>query len=195
MSTLEWGQNDPPSLTLGLKELNTIHLRIVLFSVCSKVRFDFEEGAASLKDWGRTGTAFNYQPQYGGKIGPKVNRQGDYWITSGDLEQGTLVSPEFEITGLNFMCVVHLHFNHGSNYEVLHSDFESQHEIFFTFVLVLLLFNIGSPFLLKSKIANNHFLHFANKVKELSFRVRVTFSVQALPSITERDGQERLQHS
>ena len=109
MSTLEWGQNDPPSLTLGLKELNTIHLRIVLFSVCSKVRFDFEEGAASLKDWGRTGTAFNYQPQYGGKIGPKVNRQGDYWITSGDLEQGTLVSPEFEITGLNFMSVLFIY--------------------------------------------------------------------------------------
>ena len=87
-------------MTVMIKNVkSTIYLKTVSFSGCNKVRFDFEEGAASLKDWGRTGTAFNYQPQYGGKIG-KVNRQGDYWITSGDLEQGTLVSPEFEITGL-----------------------------------------------------------------------------------------------
>ena len=60
--------------------------------------FNFEDGEASLKDWGRTGRAFDNQPKYGDNRGI-INHEGKYWITSGDREQGTLVSPEFIITG------------------------------------------------------------------------------------------------
>ena len=84
--------------------------------------FDFEDGPASLKDWGRTGTAFNNQPTYGDNVKARkkdqvANNQGDYWIgtyenrpdnktssgsISGDFPQGSLISPEFEITGSCF---------------------------------------------------------------------------------------------
>ena len=95
-------------------------------SGCRKLVFDFEGGAASLKDWGRRGTAFNNQPTYGDNIKIRVpghtsNHQGDYWIgtyenrpdlsspaglTQGDGPEGSLISPEFFITGLvlNILC-------------------------------------------------------------------------------------------
>ena len=93
-----------------------------MFSGCSKLVFDFEDGAASLKEWGRTGTAFNNQPTYGDNIrirlpGHRSEHDGNYWIgtyenrpepsspaglTQGDVPQGTLISPEFIMTGLVF---------------------------------------------------------------------------------------------
>ena len=89
---------------------------------CNKVVFNFEDGPASLKDWGRTGTAFNNQPTYGDNVKARrkdqvANNQGDYWIgtyenrpdnstppgsRSGDFPQGSMISPEFQITGFVF---------------------------------------------------------------------------------------------
>ena len=85
--------------------------------------FDLEKGTKSLDSWGRTGTAFNNQPTYGDNVskrlpGQKANQQGKYWIGTyenrptpqshpGAVQwggpQGTLTSPEFQITGI--LCV------------------------------------------------------------------------------------------
>ena len=78
--------------------------------------FNFEGGAASLKDWGRTGRAFGNQPKYGDNRGI-TKHEGKHWITSGDREQGTLVSPEFIITGStlqNFVLFVNITFIVGT---------------------------------------------------------------------------------
>ena len=107
-----------------------IEKNILMFSGCSEVLFDFEDGASSLEDWGRTGTAFDNQPTYQDNVqkrgrGQISNHQGDYWIGTaenrpypsspagsvvGDGPQGFIISPEFLITGLiiNFMFCVNI---------------------------------------------------------------------------------------
>ena len=79
-------------------------------------KFDFENG---IGGWTRTGAAFNNQPTFGDNPtarnkGQPANQQGDWWIggfedrpsqatpagqTQGDIPQGTLTSPHFDITG------------------------------------------------------------------------------------------------
>ena len=97
--------------------------------------FDFEDSATSLKDWRRTGTAFDNQPTYQDNVqkrgrGQTSNHQGNYWIGTyenrpdpsasagsvvGDGPQGFLISPEFLITGLIFKLFVFCeHFFHGN---------------------------------------------------------------------------------
>ena len=92
-----------------------LSVRIIILSL-ETCKFDFEYG---IRDWEKTGTAFNNQPTYGDNPtarnrGQPANQQGDWWIggaedrpsksatagrLQGDAPQGTLTSPYFKITG------------------------------------------------------------------------------------------------
>ena len=137
-----------------------------MFSGCSDVIFDFEDGATALKDWGRTGTAFNFQPTYGDNVrerqmGQIGNPQGDYWIgtyekrpdvstpaatAAGDGPQGFLISPEFQITGLNFKFLYFLHLlstRKATGYWSENLRFSNQIQIILVFFKALTLYRLG----------------------------------------------------
>ena len=88
--------------------------------------FDFEAGSKSLEHWTLTGNAFKNEPRLGYSstdraLGQVPNHAGRYWISSyqyrpssqtqdgsykGDVAQGTLTSPEFQITGPNVSFLI-----------------------------------------------------------------------------------------
>lgn len=88
-----------------------------LFPLTKECEFHFENG--NIRDWIKTGSAFDNQPTFGDNPtarnrGQPANQQGDWWIGTfedhpcpkgkagyiqGDGPTGTLTSPEFKIVG------------------------------------------------------------------------------------------------
>jgi len=102
---------------IGMLENRVKTLEAMCVDKCRPCKFNFEDG--TLRDWAKTGTAFDNQPTYGDNPttrnrGQPANQQGDYWIggfedrhtpddiagaIQGDKPKGTLTSTTFTITG------------------------------------------------------------------------------------------------